>query len=82
MIKIRLLIMSYLLRTSGRYYQDLILIIGVLSRIRPYNVNFITALIHINDNFLDKSRQDGQSLVCLYGTGRDTNIVRATLWYH
>ena len=56
-------------------YQEHIQNNRVLSRLCPYKVNFITAIVHINDNFLDKSRQDGQSPVWLCGVGSDTNLL-------
>ncbi len=69
------LITPYVYRASRVCYQDEVPIIGILSQPNPYNVNFITAFIQINDNFLDNSRYRGQDPVCLYGVSRDTNLL-------
>ena len=45
------------------FYQEYIQKNRILSRACPYKINFIAAIIWINDNFLDKFPQDRQSPV-------------------
>ena len=74
-IKIHIPISVCICRKSSILYHDLALIIVTLSVVTTDNEYFITALINIMLNFLDKSHHNRQGSAWLSVVGGDNNIV-------